>query len=218
MLIAIDGTAASGKGTLARLLSARLGLGHIDSGKIYRLVGLRAAEQALSPEEGEKLAAIALEICPDQLDRRDLSGQQAGAMASRYAKNAMLRHAITTMLRSCASKSSNMVVDGRDIGTEVFPMADVKIFVDADPRVRAERRVRELTASGIAASLKEILAELVERDAQDRGRAASPLRVAPDAIVLDTTNLDAEGAVAAALAIVERKMRKNDPRDHESCA
>lgn len=216
MLIAIDGTAASGKGTLARLLSLRLDLVHIDSGKIYRLVGLRAAGKGLSEQDGEQLASIALAIHFDELEEPELSGRLAGNMASKYAKNPTLRNAVKVILRHYATKHRNVVIDGRDIGTEVFPLADVKIFVNADPKVRAERRVRELAASGVTASSNEILAEIIERDEHDRTRTAAPLKAAADAVLLDTTNLDVEEAVAAASAIIERRTNKDGPIDRDT--
>ncbi|MDO5619940.1 MAG: (d)CMP kinase [Paracoccus sp. (in: a-proteobacteria)] len=185
--IAIDGPAASGKGTIARALAAHFGFHHLDTGLLYRAVGAKG---------GDPVAA-AQGLSADDLARGDLRSAAAGQAASRVAAIAEVRGALTDFQRRFAAQEPGAVLDGRDIGTVICPDAAVKLYVVADDRVRAARRAAEL-----GADVDRMLAELRERDARDAGRAAAPLKPAADALVLDTTAMDIDAAVAEAVRIV----------------
>jgi len=192
--VAVDGPAAAGKGTIARAIAARFGLAHLDTGLLYRAVGLRAAA-------GEEPAAAARALAAADLDRPGLRGEAAAAWASRVAAIPAVRAALLDFQRAFARRPGGAVLDGRDIGTVVCPAAEVKLFVTASPEVRAHRRWLE--AGGEAAA---DLAEVQARDARDAGRADAPLRAAADAVVIDTSALDAEAAVALAVAVVAARL------------
>lgn len=185
--VAIDGPAAAGKGTIARAVAARFGLAHLDTGLLYRAVGAMG---------GDPVAA-ALALDEDDLRRGDLRTLAAGQAASRVAAIPEVRAALADFQRRFARRAGGAVLDGRDIGTVICPEAEVKLFVTASPEVRAHRRWLEV--GGDAA---EVLAEVRERDARDSGRAAAPLRAARDALVLDTSAMSVDEAVARALAAV----------------
>lgn len=205
MIIALDGPAASGKGTIARLLGERLGLPVLDTGKLYRLVALEAIEQGIHPLDEEALAQLAAERLPlKRLTDPELSKVEVARVTPLIAQSPRVRAALRAFQRRFAAQPGGAILDGRDIGTVVCPEADVKIFVTADLPVRAKRRQKELRRRREAISLKQILAQIAERDERDMNRADSPLRPAPDAHMLDTTNLSVEEAAAAAIAIVER--------------
>ncbi len=205
MLIAIDGTASSGKGTIARLLAASLGLTHIDSGKVYRAVALSAHKAGISPDDSGRLIFILKNLDIQLMDDPNLSGRLAGQLAAQYSPNPIFRSEVTRRLQELAQLDGKVVMDGRDIGTEVLPFADVKIFVDGAPRVRAARRAKELRETGVQVTTEDVYRDLMERDQRDRMRAASPMRAAVDAVILDTTNLDIEAAFQAALRIVRSR-------------
>jgi cytidylate kinase len=212
MLIAIDGTASSGKGTLARLLASTMGLTHVDSGKFYRAVGLAAHKQGISPADSRALISLLDRINMSDLKDPNLSGRLAGQLAAEYSPNAVLRSRVTAKLRELAQSLGNVVMDGRDIGTEVLPFAEVKIFVDADVRVRAMRRARELKQIGLAVEVEEVMADLKERDQRDRLRVAAPLKAAADAMILDTTHLEVEGTLRQALCFIDDRVGKRSRR------
>ncbi|OCC02525.1 cytidylate kinase [Labrys sp. WJW] len=207
MIIAIDGPAASGKGTLAKRLAAHLGLPHLDTGLLYRAVGRAAIDGGLDLEDADATAEIADGLDVASLDESRLRGREMGEAASVVAAHPKVRKALLDLQRRFAHQRGGAVLDGRDIGTVIAPGAEVKIFVTADAEIRARRRHLELEKRGDAPPFESVLADIRKRDARDAGRADAPLKPAPDAHVLDTTALDVESAFAAALALVERHRR-----------
>lgn len=205
LVIAIDGPAAAGKGTLARRVAAHLGLPYLDTGLLYRAVGRRVLDRGADPRDAAIAEAEARALDPADLDRPDLRGPQADAAASAVAAIPAVRAALLEFQRSFG-RARGAVLDGRDIGTVVFPEAAVKLFVTASPEERARRRFLELRGRGIAADPDQVLAEIRDRDAQDANRPVAPLKPAPDAIVIDTTALDAEAAFATARAEIEQRL------------
>ena len=207
MLIAMDGPAASGKGTLAKRLAKHYGLGHLDTGSLYRAVArdMIAAGRALDDEAAA--ARTAREIDPDTLDDAALRTAEIGEAASLVAKIPGVRKALVEYQRSFAARPGGAVIEGRDIGTVVCPEADVKIFVEASAQVRAERRHKELVEAGHAISLDEMRAQIEARDALDRSRTISPLKPAEDALLLDTSDLGIEAAFKAAVELIDAAMR-----------
>ncbi|HWW49209.1 MAG TPA: (d)CMP kinase [Xanthobacteraceae bacterium] len=207
MIIAIDGPAASGKGTLGRRLAAHYQFHHLDTGLIYRAVA-KALLDAGSPLDSEAAAAeVARALTAAQLDDPILKTDPIGQAASKISVFPAVRSALLDFQRSFARQQPGAVLDGRDIGTVICPDAEVKIFVVADPEVRARRRFEELIARGEAADEALVLADIKARDTRDRNRELAPLKPAPDAHSLDTTALDIDAAVAAAIAIVEHRQR-----------
>ena len=204
MIVAIDGPAAAGKGTLAKRLAAHYGLPYLDTGLLYRLVGRMMAERNLDPDDAAAAGTVARAIDPMMLVDPNLRGRGAGELASRVAVHKQVRDALMAFQRTFASRPGGAVLDGRDIGTAVVPEADVKIYVTATPDVRARRRTDELIAKGRTIDFDRILDEIRQRDARDAGRAAAPLAKAADAHLLDTTDMDIETAFRAAVDIVER--------------
>jgi cytidylate kinase len=201
MIIAVDGPAAAGKGTLARRLAAHLGLPYLDTGLLYRAVGMRVVDAASDPRDPLAALAAAQALTPDDFTRTDLRGPVADMAATAVAAIPAVRDALLEFQRRFG-RERGAVLDGRDIGTVVFPDARAKLFVTASPEERARRRHAELLARGVAADLAQVLAEVRARDAQDENRAVAPLRPAADAMLLDTTTLDADAAFAAALALL----------------
>jgi len=207
MIIAIDGPAASGKGTLGKRLAAHFGLRHLDTGLLYRAVakGLLDARRPLDDQTQAVAAARSLD--PGAFDERVLKGNAIGEAASIVSAIPEVRAALLAFQRDFAAAPPGAVLDGRDIGTVICPDADVKIFVVAAPEVRARRRAAELKAAGQSADEAAILDDIRRRDERDRSRAVAPLKAAADAVELDTSNLDIEAAVAAAVRIVEGARR-----------
>ena len=203
MMIAIDGPAASGKGTLARRLAARYGLRYLDTGLTYRAVAAKLLDGGRDLSDTRRAVEAAEGIDLDRLDRGRLASQKIGQAASRIAVMAPVREALVRRQRAFALAPPGAVLDGRDIGTVVLPDADVKLFVAADPATRATRRVAEIRARGGSDDFAAVLADLMRRDARDAGRTVAPLAKAPDARELDTTSIDAEEALQAALGVVE---------------
>ena len=203
MIIAIDGPAASGKGTLAKRLAAHYGYHHLDTGVIYRAVAHALISRALNLKDETAAVQAAQSLNPATFDNPALKSHDVGQAASIVSAIPAVRAALLEFQRDFAAKPPGAVLDGRDIGTVICPNAEVKIFVVADPRIRARRRTLEARARGEAADEAEVLADILRRDERDRNRSAAPLVKAPDAHLLDNTHLDIEGGVRAAIAIVE---------------
>lgn len=204
MIIAIDGPAASGKGTLGRRLAAHYRLRHLDTGLIYRAVGKALLDAGTPLDREDEAAAAARALTPADLDDPALKTDAVGQAASKISVFPSVRAALLDFQRDFAAAPPGAVLDGRDIGTVICPEADVKIFLVAAPEVRARRRYQELTGRGEVADEAAVLADIKARDERDRNRALAPLKAAPDAHPLDTTTLDIDAAVAAAIAIVEQ--------------
>ena len=206
MIIAIDGPAASGKGTLARRLAAAYGLPHLDTGLLYR--GTARAVIEAGGDIHDRDAAVRAAESLDLLgfDEAHLRGKDMGEAASVVAAVPAVRVALIAMQRSFAGRPAGAVLDGRDIGTVICPDADAKIFVTASAEARARRRHLELEGRGEYVDPAAVLADIRRRDERDSGRSTAPLKVAADAVTLDTTELDVEAAFAAALRIVTRRL------------
>ena len=204
MVIAIDCPAASGKGTLARRLAAHYGLPHLDTGLLYRAVALTLIDAGASLDDEAAAARAAACLIADRLADPRLRERAMGEAASRVSGIPAVRAALLAWQQRFAGTPDGAVLDGRDIGTVICPDARVKLFITASAEERARRRHRELTGRGEAVSLAAILADIQARDARDASRSAAPLRAAADAVLLDTTELDADEAFAAARAVVDR--------------
>ena len=202
--IAIDGPAAAGKGTLARRLAAALDLPYLDTGLLYRAVARRVLDAGADPANPAEAEAAASHLQAADLARTDLRGPEADVAASKVAIHPGVRAALLAFQRGFAADGA--VLDGRDIGTVILPDARVKLFVTASASARAERRWRELQGRGVTVPLDQVAADLAARDAQDAARASAPLRAAADAVVLDTTHLDADAAFAHAMKIVRDRL------------
>ena len=195
--VAIDGPAAAGKGTVSQAVAAHFGFGHLDTGLLYRAVGAKVLA-------GADPVAAARTLTADDLSG-DLRTAAIAQEASRVAVIPEVRAALVDFQRAFAARPGGAVLDGRDIGTVICPGAEVKLFVTASPEVRAERRYLELAAKGAAVTRETVLADVRERDARDSGRQAAPLRPAEDAVILDTTTMSIDEAVAAAIALIEQR-------------
>ena len=204
MVIAIDGPAASGKGTLAKRLAAHYGLPHLDTGLLYRAVALTVIDSGYSLDDHQAAARAASSLIADRLADPRLRERAMGEAASRISAVPAVRAALLAWQQRFAGDASGAVLDGRDIGTVVCPNAQVKLFITAAPEERARRRHLELLRRGESASLGALLDDIVARDARDAQRSTAPLKAAADAVILDTTELDPDEAFAAARAIVDR--------------
>ncbi|MBF9043508.1 (d)CMP kinase [Rhodobacterales bacterium HKCCE4037] len=197
--VAIDGPAAAGKGTIGRAVAERFGFAHLDTGLLYRAVGARMLA-------GERAEDAARDLRPEDLSDPDaLRTPEVAQAASKVAVIPEVRAALLDFQRAFAHRVGGAVLDGRDIGTVICPRAEVKLFVTASAEVRAQRRMDEWKAKGLSADYDEVLADVKARDARDADRAAAPMVAADDALVLDTSNLGIDEAVAAAVAAVEAK-------------
>lgn len=205
LIIAIDGPAAAGKGTLARRLAAHFGLPYLDTGLLYRAVARRVIDAGQSPADAAAAAEAARVLVPEDTRRGDLRGPPVDEAASLVASVPAVRAALLEFQRAFG-RENGAVLDGRDIGTVIFPQAPAKLFVTASPEERGRRRWAELVARGVAADLGAITAEVHARDAADAARAAAPMKPAADAMLLDTTALDADAAFAAALAMIGERL------------
>ena len=207
MIIAVDGPTASGKGTIAMAMAAHFGVSHLDTGLLYRAVGLQTARTGGDADcEADAVAAC---VFPDNLfDDPELRLESTGALASRVSVHPLVRAALLDRQRAFAAQPGGAVLDGRDIGTVIAPHADAKLFVVASAAARARRRQVELAARGVAADLATLTAAIAARDARDAGRSAAPLACADDADLLDTSDLTIDAAVQRAIALVEARLSR----------
>lgn len=202
MIIAVDGPTASGKGTIAKALSEHFGLPHLDTGLLYRAVGRQVALVGGNPDDASD--ALRATGFPDGLlEDPELRTEEAGGLASRVSVHPAVRQALFDRQRAFALQPGGAVLDGRDIGTVIAPDAEAKLFITASVSARAQRRFREMHERGVPVTLLEIEDDLRRRDERDSNRAAAPLVPAPDAMIIDTSSLNREEAIAAAIAAVE---------------
>lgn len=211
-IITLDGPAASGKGTLAKRLAKELGYFYLDTGAIYRLVGLQVLNNGIVPEDNEDAvttiaAALAGNFSTSLLDNPALKSDQVGQMASRCAALPTMRQALENLQRDLAQNppdgAKGSILDGRDTGTVICPDADIKIFITADTDIRAERRYKELQSRGLNTSFDAVLHDMQERDKRDSDRSFRPLKPAEDAIIIDTGKMTPDEAFAAVLAVIK---------------
>lgn len=212
MIIAIDGPAASGKGTLAKRIAAHYGYEHLDTGVLYRAVGRDVLKAGHSLDDASAAAKAARSLDVSTFDDPELRSETISNAASRVAVIPEVRAALLQMQKSFPDSKPGVVVEGRDIGTAVFPDADAKLYITASLEERARRRFRELAGAGENITYEAIYADLEARDSRDQTRAASPLRIAEDAHLLDTTKLDIEAALLAAVRLIDAAM------DRSKCA
>lgn len=208
MIIAVDGPTASGKGTIAQRLAQHYGLKRLDTGSLYRAVGLAVIDAGGDPTDEKAAVAAAEKLDLNAIDEHRIRSAAAGAAASVVANIPAVRVVLRRAQRVFANDPRGAVLDGRDIGTVICPDAEVKLYVTADLRPRVERRLRELQNRGENITYEELERQISERDARDMNRADSPLRQAPDAHLLDTTSLSIEAAVEAACRIVDAALAR----------
>jgi len=207
MIIAVDGPAASGKGTIARALARHYGLPHLDTGLLYRAVGASVLREETDPaSETDALAGCSFDDF--LLDDPWLKSEEAGKAASVVSAHPLVRKALLLRQKKFAQQPGGAVLDGRDIGTVIAPEADVKLYIKATPMIRAQRRHLEMRKAGVFESLDKVLADIRARDERDAKRAEAPMKPAPDAVLLDTSFLSIESAVQKAVAIVEAARAK----------
>ncbi|WP_171131598.1 MULTISPECIES: d(CMP) kinase [unclassified Ruegeria] len=201
--VAIDGPAASGKGTISMAVAAHFGFAHLDTGLLYRAVGRRVLE-------GVDPLAAAQALTAEELAQGDLRTGEIAQAASKVAVIPEVRAALVDFQRAFARRAGGAVLDGRDIGTVICPRAEVKLFVTASAEVRAERRYLELSSKGADVTRDQVLADVRERDARDAGRSAAPMKPAEDAVMVDTTDLSIDAALDLAKSIINRKLAAQD--------
>jgi cytidylate kinase len=206
IVIAVDGPVASGKGTLARRLAAHYGLRHLDSGLLYRATAARLLEAGDDPADDEAAAAAARALEADDLARPNLRSEAVGRASSVVAAIPAVREAVLSFQRTFGAEPPGAVIDGRDIGTVVFPDATLKFFLTASEEARVERRYLELVEREGGIERSAVARDLAERDRRDSERAVSPLRRAEDAVLLDTSDMDADQAFEAACALVDQRL------------
>jgi cytidylate kinase len=210
-VITVDGPSAAGKGTLARRLAGHFGFEFLDTGALYRGVGLAVLRQGLDPADEKAATAAAKALNPEILSDPAIRTEDTSTAASKVAAIPSVRAAILNwqrdFARDAASSSGGAVLDGRDIGTVVCPDADAKLFITASQEARAERRVKELQARGETAIYARVLQDMQERDARDQGRSISPTKPATDALIIDTSDLTADQVFERALAFIASKMK-----------
>lgn len=210
MIIAVDGPAASGKGTIARALARHYRLPFLDTGLLYRAAALNLIRMG-GDAESEFAATRACDISHISFDDPELKSETVGGFAARISPYPMVRHALLERQKRFADQPGGAVLDGRDIGTIIAPDADAKLFVTASSEVRAHRRYGELKALGLNVHLDDVIEDIKLRDSRDRGRKSAPLRMAPDAILLDTSTLSITGAIKRAISAVDAKLATHTP-------
>ena len=214
MVIAIDGPAASGKGTLARKIAERLGCAYLDTGALYRSVAKRVLDLGQNPADAQNAEKAALwlqqNVTPDLLADPAIRTDEVSVAAAKIADFPAVRQGLFDLQRNFAQNppkpAKGAVLDGRDIGTIICPDADVKLYVTAEAEIRAQRRLKELQSQGIAATYEAVLKDMRERDARDAGRKAAPMKPAEDAIILDSSTLGPEQALEKALAVIAERL------------
>ena len=206
MIIAIDGPAASGKGTLGKRVAAHYGLAYLDTGQLYRAVARDTLAAGDDPTDAAAALKAAQALNPQSLDDATLRTPELGEAASLVARHPQVRETLRAYQRTFAHREPGAVIDGRDIGTVICPDADVKLFVTAAPEERARRRYLELKQNGAKVTLGEVLADIEARDERDQNRATAPLRMAEDAVLLDTTKLDIDAAFKVAIDMIDAAM------------
>ena len=197
--IAIDGPAAAGKGTISKAVAAHFAMAHLDTGLLYRAVGAQVIAGSDPLKAAQSLQA-------EDLQRPDLRSAEVALAASQVAVMADVRAELLEFQRRFAQRDGGAVLDGRDIGTVILPDAEVKLFVTADVTVRAQRRYKELLEGGFGTSFEQVLSDVLARDTRDRGRATAPMVAAADAVVIDTSDMSMESAIAAAISVVQKKI------------
>ena len=207
-VVAIDGPAAAGKGTIARALAAEFKFAHLDTGMLYRAVGMKTLDHGRGVVDVVVAEELARHLTDADLARADLRSALASRAASKVAAVEGVRSALLDFQREFSQKKGGAVLDGRDIGTVVCPDADVKFYVTASDRIRAERRFAELSAAGAETTLEKVANDLAQRDARDAERSVAPMIAAVDAHLLDTTELSIEAAVATAAAVIKEKIEQ----------
>jgi len=206
LLIAVDGPAASGKGTIARALARHFGLPHMDTGMLYRAVALTMFRFGGDPNSEFEAVRACEGIAQIDPTDTELRSEAVGSIASRISAYPGVRAALLDRQRNFAEQAAGAVLDGRDIGTVIAPHATIKLFVTASQEVRAQRRVRELLERGMPTHLEDVLVDIRARDARDSGREAAPLMQADDADLLDTSEMDIDAAIAAAIRLAEQRL------------
>ncbi|MBL4806787.1 MAG: (d)CMP kinase [Rhodobacteraceae bacterium] len=201
--VAIDGPAAAGKGTIARLVAAEFGFAHLDTGLLYRAVGRKALTLGRGVIEPEQAVKIAIELSEDDINRDDLRTARVAQAASKVAVLPKVRAALLQFQQDFARREGGAILDGRDIGTVICPAADVKLFVTASDRVRADRRFAELLPKSPDLTLERVRQDLMQRDLRDASRDIAPMKPANDALMLDTTNMTIDAAVQAAIDAIK---------------
>ena len=204
--VAIDGPAAAGKGTISRAVAEAFGLAYLDTGSLYRAVGVKALEIGSGVIDPKVAARVAGNLSDTDITRDDLRTAMAGQAASKVAALPEVRAALLEFQKTYARRDGGAVLDGRDIGTVICPEAEVKIYVTASDKIRAERRHKELVISKPDLSVDQVLADLRARDLRDASRDAAPMKPAVDALLLDTSELSIDAAVAEAMALIEKRI------------
>lgn len=210
MIIAIDGTTASGKGTISKRLSAHYGLPHMDTGRLYRATGVAALRAGTDLMDAVAVATVARHLDLADFDEADLRTADAGKAASVVAAIPEVRQALFELQRAFATQPIGALLDGRDIGTVIAPEADAKLWVDARVEVRGERRWKELQGQGSDLTLDEVIEQLRARDERDQSRKDAPAEMAADAVLIDTSDLTIEAAVEKAIAAVEAAIARGN--------
>ena len=204
--VAIDGPAAAGKGTISRFVAEKFGFSHLDTGSLYRAVGVKALEIGRGVIDPVVAARVAGNLSDTDLARDDLRTAMAGQAASKVAAMPPVRAALLEFQKEYARREGGAVLDGRDIGTVICPEAEVKIYVTASDQIRAERRHKELVLDKPDLTVEQVLTDLRARDARDAARDVAPMKPAKDALLLDTTKLSIDAAVAEALALIQKRI------------